>query len=118
MTGAHPANSTFGASEDKGVTAARGLAQWLCLAATPTFALLAFVTGILGGSPMDRLCSSGHWAPLNAMGTMYLLMSVFHLPPWLNLIKLACRGRPRPKHWIIRSAGLLEASSLQPAQRR
>ncbi len=68
MTEAHPAHSNGGASrDDEGTTAALGLAEWLCLAATPTFAIMALLTG-LGGSPMDRLCSSGHAAPLGGMG--------------------------------------------------
>ena len=87
MTEAHPAHSTRGASRDEeGATAALGLAEWLCLAATPTFAILALLTGLLGGSPMDRLCSSGSGAPLSGMLPMYLLMSAFHSPPWLKLI--------------------------------
>jgi len=57
----------------------------LSLAAAPTFAIMALLTG-LGGSPMDSLCSSGHGVPLSGMVTMYLLMSAFHSPPWLNLI--------------------------------
>ncbi len=86
MTGAHPAHSTGGASrDDAGATAALGPTERLCLAATPTFAIMALLTG-LGGSPMDRLCSSGHGAPLGGMVTMYLLMSAFHSPPWLTLI--------------------------------
>jgi len=94
MTEAHPAHSTGGASrDDEGATAASGLAEWLCLAATPTFAIMALLTG-LGGSPMDRLCSSGHGAPPSGMVTMYLLMSAFHSPPWLNLI---C-GPPDPQN--------------------
>ena len=84
MSEAHPAPSTAGTSRD-GATMALGLAGFLCLAATPGFAIMALLTG-LGGTPMDRLCSSGHGAPLSGMVTMYLLMSVFHLPPWLNLI--------------------------------
>ena len=96
MTEAHPAHSTGGASrDDVGATAALGLAEWLCLAATPTFAIMALLTG-LGGSPMDRLCWSGHGAPLSGMVTMYLLMSAFHSPPWLKLISSrrdgACRA--------------------------
>jgi hypothetical protein len=86
MSEAHPAPSTAGTSRDgDGATMALGLAGFLCLAATPGFAIMALLTG-LGGTPMDRLCSSGHGAPLSRMVTMYLLMSVFHLPPWLNLI--------------------------------
>ena len=94
MTEAHPAHATAGASrDDEGATAPLGLAEWLGLAATPTFAIIALLSG-LGGSPMDRLCSSGHGAPLNGMITMYLLMSVFHSQRWLNLI---C-GPPDPQN--------------------
>jgi len=86
MTEAHPAHSTGGASRgDEGATVALGLPEWLCLAATPTFAIMALLTG-LGESPIDRLCSTGHGAPLSGMVTMYLLMSAFHSLPWLNLI--------------------------------
>ncbi|HJS84962.1 MAG TPA: hypothetical protein VJ779_05845 [Acetobacteraceae bacterium] len=94
MTQAHPAHSTGGASrDDEGATAALGLAGWLRLAATPTFAIMALLTG-LGGSPMDSLCSSGHGVPLSGMVFMYLLMSAFHSPPWLSLI---CGPRD-PRH--------------------
>src|SRR5262249_39410434 len=61
------------------------LAKWLCLAATPTFAIMALLTG-LDGSPIDRLCSAGPWVPLSGMVPMYLFMSAFHSPPWLKLI--------------------------------
>jgi hypothetical protein len=82
----HPAHSTSGASrDDEGAMATLGLAEWLCLAATPTFAIMALLTG-LDGSPMDRLCSSGPGAPLSGMVPMYLFMSAFHAPPWLKLI--------------------------------
>jgi hypothetical protein len=86
MTEAHPAHPTGGVSrDDAGATVTLGLAEWLRLSAMPTFAIMALLTG-LGGSPMDRLCSSGHGAPLSGMVTMYLLMSAFHSPPWLKLI--------------------------------
>jgi len=86
MTGAHPACSAGGASrDDEGAKAAVGLAKWLGLAATPTFAIMALLSG-LGGSPMDGLCSSGHGVPLDGMVAMYLLMSAFHSPLWLKLI--------------------------------
>jgi hypothetical protein len=103
MTEAHPAHPVGGAGhDDEGATAARGLAEWLCLAATPTFAIMALLTG-LGGSPTDSLCSSGHGVPLSGMVTMYLLMGAFHSPPWLNLI---C-GPPDPQN-----AGRQEADSF------
>jgi hypothetical protein len=67
--------------------ASLGAADWLCLAAAPTFAIMALLTGILGGGQMDLLCSSAHDAsPLSGMVPMYLLMSAFHSAPWLNRI--------------------------------
>jgi hypothetical protein len=88
MTEAYHANSTGGAScDDEGAAAALGIAKWLCLAATPTFAIMALLTGILGGGALDVLCSAAYEAsPLTGMVAMYLLMSVFHLTPWLKLI--------------------------------
>ena len=69
---------------ENGYAAARGAADWLYLAATPTFAIMALLTGVLaGGSP---LCSAAVASPLDGMVPMYLLMSAFHLPPWLKLI--------------------------------
>jgi hypothetical protein len=68
-----------------------GAADWLCLAAAPTFAIMALLTGVLGGGRMDMLCSAAQDAsPLSGMVPMYLLMSAFHSPPWL---KLLYRGR-------------------------
>jgi hypothetical protein len=64
--------------------AARGAASGLYLAAAPTFATMALLTGILG--PADPLCSSASGSPLGGMVPMYLLMSAFHLAPWLKLI--------------------------------
>jgi hypothetical protein len=46
---------------------------------------MALLSG-LGASPMDRLCSSGPFAPLSGMAPMYLFMSAFHAPAWLKLI--------------------------------
>jgi hypothetical protein len=91
MTDVQPDSTGRARRDEEGATSAIGLAQWLCLAAAPTFAIMALLTG-LGESRMDGLCSSGHGAPLSGMVIMYLLMSAFHSPPWLNLI----RGRPTP----------------------
>ena len=67
-------------------TAAPGAADWLCLAAAPTFAIMALLTGV-GGGPPDMLCSAAQDAsPLSGMVPMYLLMSAFHSAPWLKLI--------------------------------
>jgi hypothetical protein len=63
-----------------------GAAGWLSLAAAPTFAIMALLTGVLGG-PLDMLCSAAQEAsPLTGMASMYLLMSAFHSAPWLKLI--------------------------------
>jgi hypothetical protein len=64
---------------------ARGAARWLCLAASPTFALMALMTA-MSGSP-DMACSMGEGAsPIGGMVPMYLLMSAFHLTPWFKAI--------------------------------
>ena len=61
-------------------------ASWLSLAAAPTFAVVAVLTGIHDGSMPDMLCSGMQDAsPLTGMVPMYLLMSAFHLTPWLRL---------------------------------
>ena len=71
----------------RGSAAALGAADWLCLAAAPTFAIMALLTGVLGGGPTDMLCSAMQDAsPLSGMVPMYLLMSAFHSAPWLKLI--------------------------------
>ncbi len=86
MTQAHPVDATCGAScDDEGAAAALGLAEWLCLATTPTFAIMALLAGPLGGSRMELLCLTGHGPALGGMVPMYLLMSAFHSRPWLNL---------------------------------
>ena len=70
-----------------GGNAAPGMAQWLGLAAAPTFAIMALWTGFFSGHP-DMLCMSMQQgsSPMNGMTVMYLLMSAFHLSPWLRLI--------------------------------
>jgi hypothetical protein len=68
---------------------ARGAAGWLALAPAPTFALMSWISG--HDSPPITFCSSGSSGlPIGGMPAMYLLMSMFHLPPWL---KLACGRR-------------------------
>ena len=62
------------------------IASILSLAAAPTFALMAVLTGLSGGGAADMLCSATHASPLGGMMPMYLLMSAFHLAPWLRLI--------------------------------
>jgi hypothetical protein len=64
---------------------------WLSLAAAPTFAIMALLTGVHGGGVPGTLCSTVQDAsPLTGMVPMYLLMSAFHLAPWLRLLSSAC----------------------------
>lgn len=66
--------------------------DWLCLAAAPTFAIMALLTALIGGQP-DILCSAAqHTSPLSGMIPMYLLMSAFHSAPWLKLISSRRNG--------------------------
>src|SRR5262245_43165864 len=67
------------------VPADLGAADWLSLAAAPTFAMMALLTGVVGGGALDMFCSAAH-GPLGGMVPMYLLMSAFHTAPWLKLI--------------------------------
>jgi hypothetical protein len=78
----------------------RGAVHGLSLAAAPTFAIMALLTGVLGGGASDVLCSAVQGAsPLSGMVPMYLLMSVFHSAPWLKLIfvlrGVGCKARDR-----------------------
>jgi hypothetical protein len=66
--------------------AARGVAEWLCLAANPSFAIMALLAGLHSVGTVGTVCSAGPGAALTGMVPMYLLMSVFHSPPWLRLI--------------------------------
>jgi hypothetical protein len=64
-----------------------GITDWLALAAAPTFAVMALLTGVLGDTAPDMVCSAAHGAsPLSGMVPMYLLMSAFHSAPWLKLL--------------------------------
>jgi hypothetical protein len=68
-------------------SAAQGAADWVGLAAAPTFAAMALLTAILGTSPQDMFCSATPDAsPLSGMVWMYMLMSAVHSAPWLRLI--------------------------------
>ena len=68
-----------------GGAAAPGVAGWLGLATTPTFALMALWIGATGDQP-DVLCASSHGAlSLNGMAVMYALMSIFHVGAVANV---------------------------------
>ena len=87
MTETHSASAAADAGrEGAEVVATSRLARWLGLAATPTFAVMAVLTAVLGGGPVDMLCSAGHGSILGGMVPMYLLMSAFHAAAWLRLV--------------------------------
>jgi hypothetical protein len=70
-----------------GNAAALGVADFLCLAIAPAFAIMALLNGVFGGGPPGMLCSAARDAsPLSGMVPMYVLMSAFHSAPWLRLI--------------------------------
>ena len=76
-------------------SATLGASDYLRLAAAPTFAVMALLSGVVGG-PNDLLCSAAHdVSRLSGMAAMYLLMSIFHSPAWLQLIFSRRKGRPR-----------------------
>lgn len=57
---------------------------WIGLAATPTFALMAWISA--SGSQDIMMCSGAStFAAVNSMAVMYVLMSLFHLSPWMKL---------------------------------
>jgi hypothetical protein len=63
------------------------IANWLRLAAAPSYAIMALVTATFGESPKDVICmATHHTPPLCSMAWMYMLRSVFHAGPWLKLI--------------------------------
>ncbi len=79
-------SEAYSGGQDSGA-AGLGAADWLCLAAAPTFAIMALLTAVLGGGKMAMLCLPAQDAsPLSGMVPMYLLMSAFHSAPWLKLI--------------------------------
>ena len=87
MSEAHAGRRSSGAiHRENGNAASIGAADWLHLAAAPTFAVMALLTAVLGGGSVDALCSSASASPLSGMVPMYLLMSAFHAAPWLKLI--------------------------------
>ena len=74
--------SIGGGNDGAGV--ARVAADWLGLAAAPAFAMMALMTAAFDGG-MEPLCSA-HGSLMSGMVPMYLLMSAFHVGPWLRLI--------------------------------
>jgi hypothetical protein len=70
---------------------------WLRLAASPTFAVMGWVSA--SDAPQSLMCSSASAVlPIGGMALMYLLMSLFHLSPWLELASRQAARQPR-KHY-------------------
>ena len=79
---------------------AHGAANWLSLAAAPTFAFMALLTAVPGAASPDMLCSTAAGgSPVNGMVVMYLLMSAFHLAPWLRLVSGRRAQRRNRAYW-------------------
>lgn len=73
---------------------AGGVAQVLALAATPTFAIMAALSALPGGGPVEMFCAgASNGSTFTGMVVMYGLMSAFHAAPWLRL--MASRPRRR-----------------------
>jgi hypothetical protein len=92
-----PQHETAGGCAANGHAAAMGAADCLSLAAAPTFAIMALLTGVLGGGPLDVHCAAAQDASLlSGMAPMYVLMSAFHSAPWLKLISSRRSGARPP----------------------
>lgn len=64
-----------------------GTAESLSLAAAPTFAVMASLASTAEHDAMGVICASAQgWPQFGGMTAMYLLMSAFHLSPWLRLV--------------------------------
>ncbi|HEX2256250.1 MAG TPA: hypothetical protein VHG92_06030 [Afifellaceae bacterium] len=90
MSQARSGRSDGGATRQN--LAALRAADGLAFAASPTFAMMALLTGVLGDNAAETPHSVAHASPLSGMAAMYLLMSLFHLSAWLKLAA-AARGR-------------------------
>jgi hypothetical protein len=75
--------------------AASRAAAWLSMAAAPTFALMAVATGLDDGAAGMMHAMAHDPSPLTGMTAMYVLMSVFHVGPWLRFV---ARRRGRCSH--------------------
>ncbi len=69
----------------------RDAASWLGLAASPTFAAMAWISA---NDMQAMTCAPGPSVlPIGGMAFMYLLMSLFHLSPWLKLASAPSQRR-------------------------
>jgi hypothetical protein len=97
MSEAHTSGCACGAIRyESGNAAALGAADRLCLAAAPTFAIMALLTGVLGGGPPDMRCSAAQdVSPLSGMVPMYL----YGPPCWLGRSGPKRRAPPIARPW-------------------
>jgi hypothetical protein len=65
----------------------RRMAAWLAIAAAPTFAAMAIMTTFATSDSMAAMCGNDP-SSLAGMTPMYLLMSLFHSSPWLEMMGL------------------------------
>lgn len=73
------------------------VADGLCLAATPVFALMALWVAVDGSGPTPGLCGGVGGAWFDGMTLMYTLMSLLHAAPWLRRIAHRPGAAPRPR---------------------
>ena len=68
--------------------------NWLALAASPSFAVMAVISAAQGTSPDAMLCGALQGAlPMTGMTAMYVMMSVFHAAPWFGIVGPRFRHR-------------------------
>lgn len=76
--------TTEARKKDAAVRQMANAASWLSLAAAPTFALMAWIAAT--NASRISICSlAPEMLPVDPMALMYLLMSIFHIAPWLKL---------------------------------
>jgi hypothetical protein len=85
--GAYGDRGSHGERAAGGSHAVHGATEWLSLAAAPTFGIMALLSIVVSDERLALICSTAHGASwLIGMVPMYMLMSAFHLGPWLRLI--------------------------------
>jgi hypothetical protein len=67
------------------------MSGWLGLAAAPVFGPMA-VMSAFGPQGMTMCSAASASGPIDSMALMYLLMGLFHLPPWLRLLSRRSPG--------------------------
>ncbi len=67
-------------------TEAGRLAYYVRLAAAPTFAVMALLTGLPGGDQPAMMCGAQDTSLIGGMPAMYALMSFFSATSWLRLM--------------------------------